>query len=354
MPPTLRLLLLALLFWLGVRPDPARAEEPAAEEAAGEEPAAEEPAGEEPEKTYETPERVAIGVHLNDIQSIDLKSHAYEMDFYVWFRWKNPELDPASSMEIANPIEQWGLMVTPIYEEPEELEDGSLYQILRVQGKFSKKLPLYNYPFDRQSLVLIMEDGAHDTSALVYEVDAGSPTVNAAMNLPGYRIGQATFTVEPWHYPTAFGDPRTAPNTSYSRATLAVPLTRPPVAYSTKLFLPVVCVILCAALMFLLSPTLADARVDVGITSLLTIVALQMTYNTDLPDVGYLMLMDKVYLLAYIFVIVGLGVVVHTTKMAERGQVERAVSLHRRVLAGLTLAWGLAMVGLVVGAVRGG
>ena len=66
--------------------------------------------------------------------------------------------------------------------------------------------------------------------------------------------------------------------------------------------------------MFLLAPTYVDARVDVGITSLLTIVALQMTFNQDLPDVGYLMLMDKVYLSSYGFVIFGLGVVVRTTR----------------------------------------
>ncbi|MCK6519664.1 hypothetical protein L6R46_31970, partial [Myxococcota bacterium] len=108
-------------------------------EAAAEAEAAEaEEGGEaEPEVVYETPERVKVGVHLSDIQTVDLMTHSYAMDFYVWFLWKNPDLDPASTMEIANPIEQWGLMVTPIYEEPEELPDGSLYQVLRVQGTFS-------------------------------------------------------------------------------------------------------------------------------------------------------------------------------------------------------------------------
>ncbi|MFZ5476135.1 MAG: hypothetical protein ACOZNI_05115 [Myxococcota bacterium] len=312
--------------------------------------------GEEEEgekKVYEAPEKVSMGIHLNDIQSIDLKSHSYAMDFYVWFRWKNPDLDPATSMEIANPIELWGLMVTPIYEEPEELDDGTLYQVLRVQGTFSKKLPLYNYPFDRQSLEVIFEDGANDTSALVYVAD-GAATVNPTLKLPGYAVGAPSFDVSAWHYPTAFGDPRTAPNTSYSRATLSVPISRPPVAYASKLFLPVVCVMVCAALMFLLSPALADARVDVGITSLLTIVALQMTYNDALPDVGYLMLMDKVYLLAYGFVIVGLAVVVHTTRMAERGETERAIGLHRKILGVISSAWAIAMIVLVSKAMQEG
>ena len=304
--------------------------------------------------TYETPEKVAIGVHLNDIQSIDLKTHSYAMDFYVWFRWKNPELDPATSMEIANPIEQWGLMVTPLYEEPEALEDGTLYQVLRVQGTFSKKLPLYNYPFDRQTLAIIIEDSVNDTTGIVYVPDSAEPSMNPSLQLPGYHVGTPGFNVANWHYNTNFGDPRTGADTTYSRATLNVPISRPPIAYSTKLFLPVLCVVLCATLMFLLSPTMVDSRVDVGITSLLTIVALQMTYSSDLPDVGYLMLMDKVYLLAYGFVIIGLAVVVHTTRMAENGKSDRAVVLHSRMLSLLSAVWVVSMGVLVTTAMGEG
>ncbi len=307
-----------------------------------------------PEPTYAVPERVTVGVHLNDIQSIDLKSHSYAMDFYIWFRWKNPALDPAASMEIGNPIELWGLMVTPLYEEPETLDDGTLYQVLRIQGTFSKKLPLYGYPFDRQLLTVLFEDGVSDTSTMTYVADTTPATMNSALQLPGYRLDPVTFAISDWTYPTAFGDPRSGPNTVYSRASLAVPISRPPLAYATKLFLPVLCVIVCAALMFLLSPGLVDSRVDVGITSLLTIVALQMTYNSDLPDVGYLMLMDKVYLLAYLFVIVGLAVVVRTTRMAEQGQAAEAMVLHGRVLAGLVFVWGSAMVWLITSAIQQG
>lgn len=348
------LFLCFLQFFVPARaedPEPASGAPEVAEKVEGE---AEEANGEgEAEVVYEVPEKVTVGVHLNDIQSIDLKTHSYQMDFYIWFRWKNPDLDPATSMEIANPFEQWGLMVTPLYEEPETLDDGSMYQVLRVQGSFSKKLPLYNYPFDRQELAVVFEDGVNDKSTVVYVPEA-TASMNPNIQLPGYRIESAAFNVMDWHYATGFGDPRTEANTQYSRATLSVPITRPPLAYSTKLFLPVGCVIVCAALMFLLGPALVDSRVDVGITSLLTIVALQMTYNDNLPDVGYLMLMDKIYLCAYLFVIAGLGMVVHTTRLHEAGKEAEAKALHGRSLGLLLLVWSAGMLVLIVGAVRAG
>jgi hypothetical protein len=320
-------------------PDDAEAGEDAGEDA-GEEEEAPDPAG----------ERVAVGAYINDIQVVDLKTHSYEMDVYVWFRWKAPAFDPMLTVEVVNPNELWGHMVLPAYEESEELESGELYQVVRYQGRFSRKMPLYDYPFDRQSLVVLLEDTRWNTEALRFVPDAAPITLNPKLSLPGYDIGEPSLTVVDTTYPTAFGDPRLGAPDQYSRLSIEVPITRPKVAYSLKLFLPVVCVILCATLMFLLSAAYVDSRVDVGITSLLTIVALQMTFNQDVPDVGYLMLMDKVYICSYLFVIAGLLVVVRTTRMSEAGEVAGAARLHARALAGLLSLYLLAVTGLVLGA----
>ncbi len=356
-------LLGALLFFVGVPAakepgenegaegtEATKAAAPADEEGKGDGAAAapegkEEDAGEE--KVFERPEKVAVGFYLNDIQTIDLKTHSYAVDAYVWFRWKNPELDPATAMEFVNPSEAWGHILTPNYEEPKLLENGELYQVVRFTGRFSKKLPLYNYPFDRQTLVIGFEDSVEDASGLVYVADGEGVTVNPAMVLPGYNVGKPELQISTQTYATNFGDLDSPQAGTYSRAQVILPIHRPPLAYATKLLLPVLCVVVCAALMFLLSPAFVDARVDVGITALLTIVALQMTFNQDVPDVGYLMLMDKIYLCAYIFVISGLVVVVRSTRMHEAGREAEAVSLHRRAMSVIVAVWAV-LSGLVI------
>jgi len=58
-----------------------------------------------------TQEQVTVGAYINDIQSIDLRTHTYAMDAYIWFRWTNPDLDPAETMEFTNPSELWGTIV---------------------------------------------------------------------------------------------------------------------------------------------------------------------------------------------------------------------------------------------------
>ncbi|MDF3023767.1 MAG: hypothetical protein K0R10_1128 [Alphaproteobacteria bacterium] len=50
-------------------------------------------------------------------------------------------------------------------------------------------------------------------------------------------------------------------------------------------------------------PAYIEGRLGVAITALLTLVALQLTSASSLPEVDYLLMTDKVYLLSYAFII---------------------------------------------------
>jgi len=292
------------------------------------------------------PSEVVVGAYLNDIQNLDLKTHSYEADVYLWFRWRGAQLDPAASVEFNNPNELWGHARSAAYEKPEKLPDGSFYQVLRVQGRFSRKLPLEQYPFDKQVLTVEFEDARHEAPDLVFVPDTPALAVNPDLKLPGYKLGAAKLEISEYVYPSGFGDPRRKAHTRYSRVSVSQAIERPALAYAVKLILPVLCVIFCASLLFLFNPRYVDARAGIGITALLTIVALQITLNEDLPEVDYLILMDKIYLGAYFFVIGALGVVVRTTKLVDQGKEARARSLDRWALGGMLAAFLIGTAGL--------
>lgn len=312
----------------------------------------------EPEPEAPSPEItehqvVQVGAYLADIQTVDLKLHTYAVDLYLWFRWQNPDLDPATSFEFTNANESWGHVRTPNWETPQILPDGSRYQVVHCQGRFSRKFLLYNYPFDRQTIEVSFEDSVLDARLLTYVEESEGFTINPALILPGFRINEPHLRIRDVPYPTRFGDPRRSEPEAYSRVTLEVPVHRPRDTYAIKLLLPVLCVVACAALMFVLRPTYVDARLSIGITALLTIVALQLTLNADLPDVDYLVLMDKVYVCAYLFVIAGLIVVVRTARMLEKDQLDAAIRLHRRAMLVLLAAFLLVTAYLVASAILG-
>lgn len=316
----LQMVLLASLFWSPVAATCLAQEPPTNREAAD----------------AALPASVAVGAYVNDVQDLNLNTHSYAMDVYLWFRWRAPELAPANSVEMVNAFELWGHSSKLTYQEPVRLPNGEFYQMLRVQGRFSKKFLLTNFPYDHQELVIEFEDAKHESQQLIYQPDDQPLAINPRLVLPGFRTGRARLEIETFEYPTTFGDPRTKRSQSHSRGRIVIPIARPIATYSVKLLLPITCVVLCASLMLLVRPTHHDARLAIGITSLLSVVALELSLNQEMPSVDYLVLMDKIYIAAYVYILAALAVVLRTSRLVDSNQLESAERVQRRMFATLT------------------
>ena len=232
------------------------------------------------------------------------------------------------------------------------MPDGSKYQVLRFQGVFSRKMNLEKYPFDTQVLEMVFEDKRSDVSRLEFVRDRPPVTVNdgPAMSIPGYVLGEPKMFVVAHKYPTNFGDISTEANVPYSRIIVALPVTRDVLPYVVKIVLPIFIVILITSLIYLLPARLEDARAGIGITAMLTIVALQWTTDASLPAVEYLTMLDLVYIVSMLYI---LAAMVYTVLASRRNRAEMAqaltAKLDRRVgfislvvylgILGLTLAY---------------
>ena len=295
------------------------------------------------DKSAGDPAKVVVGAYINDIQQLDFKANNYAVDLYVWFRWKGADIDPSKTMEFMNRYASDDNLREELYDKPSEMPDGSLYAIIRYQGKFSTNFALESYPFDKQFLTVVMEDSVSGAGKQVYVPD-GTPGVSLdpQITLPGFRVGKPTMAVETNTYPTNFGDLSEPSADSYSRLTLSVPVTRPVVAMSVKTFVPIALIVVCAALVFFVRPRYVEGRIGLGITALLTLVALQLTSGAALPDVDYLMMLDKIYLLAYLFIILALARVVATSWRGADPEAERGIARRDRIWAASLLAIYLA------------
>jgi len=292
----------------------------------------------------DTPAKVIVGAYINDIQELDFKTNNYVIDLYVWFRWNGAAANPSKTMEFMNRFASDDNRRDELYDEPQLMPDGSRYDIIRYQGRFSTKFPLEKYPFDTQHLTVAMEDTLSGADAQIYVSDAeGGVTINPNITLPGFKVGKPEMRVVSKPYPTNFGDLSEPEATDYSRVTLSIPVSRPVVAMTIKTFVPIVLIVVCAALVFFVRPRYVEARIGLGITALLTLVALQITSSTSLPDVDYLMMIDKVYLLAYLFIIIALVRIVATSWGTSDEKSEVAISRTDRV-------WVAALVGLYAAA----
>jgi len=304
------------------------------------------------------PDKVTVGVFINDLQDIDLASENFTADFYLWMRWKNPNIDPSLTIEAMNSegtqnttsSSTGGVAGEPLYDSPLDMPDGSKYQVMRFQGVFSRKMSLEKYPFDTQVLEMVFEDKRRDDSGLVYVPDDPAVTINdgPAMSIPGYVLGEPMMVVVAHKYPTNFGDISVKSSTSYSRVIVALPVTRDVLPYLVKIVLPIFIVILITSLIYLLPARLEDARAGIGITAMLTIVALQWTTDASLPAVEYLTMLDLVYIVSMVYI---LAAMVYTVLASRRNRAEMAqaltAKLDRRVGI-ISLVVYLAILGLTL------
>jgi hypothetical protein len=168
---------------------------------------------------------------------------------------------------------------------------------------------------------------------------------NPQMTLPGYDLGEPRLEIVSVPYATQFGE-RGADVPSYSRARIVFTVTRPATTYSVKLLLPIIIVLISAELMFVVCPDFVEGRIGIGITALLTLVALQLTTNSALPEVNYLLMIDKIYIASYAFIVASLGLVARTSWLT--GRLDEAIRFDRRSLVFIAGGY-LLVLALVVG-----
>ncbi len=132
-------------------------------------------------------------------------------------------------------------------------------------------------------------------------------------------------------------------------------IARPVSFFLWKLLLPLVIVTATSWESLLLNPQHIDSRIGLPVTGLLTAVFLQESYSSNLPDVGYLVLLDKIYAMAYILIFISILEAIITAEWIndERPDgYEQAIKLDRLLLkaqtAVLILVIGLITLGSLI------
>ena len=302
------------------------------------------------------PQQVIVGAYINDIQELDTERGTYTIDFYMWFRWKDPQVDPTDSIEVmnSNAMENTtssatgGVSGRPFPSEPRVMPDGSKYQGFRYQGVFSKNMDLHRFPFDIQRLNVLLEDVNQDNRQLEFVPDTTPVTINEQVTIPGFQIGTPTLTVVSHKYPTAFGDLTAPPTPTYSRIVLAVPVARDALPYLVKIMLPIFIVVLITSLIYMIPARLEEARTGIGITAMLTMVALQWTTDADLPSVEYLMMVDVIYIVSMAYILFAMGYTVFASRRSTQESAEAVLQALDRRMGITSLVLYVVVIAIVV------
>lgn len=114
--------------------------------------------------------------------------------------------------------------------------------------------------------------------------------------------------------------------------------------------MPLFIVLMAALSALLLAPGSIDARTALPAGALLTAIFLQKSYSDGLPDLGYLILMDQIYLVAYTLIVLTLIRAIFAYQKAQIVSKEllfNIIRTDRFMMVGLLLAFVVATAVLV-------
>jgi len=270
-------------------------------------------------------QQVIVGFYPISIYELDMSSNTYYIDTYMWMKW-NGEIDPTATVEFTNMVAEWDKLQENLNENPIQKPDGSKYQIMRVEGRFVQPFNLTNYPLDEQQLSIMIEDTVNGVDTLSYLIDEDQTGIGQTLQIPGWKMKDWTSQAFAHDYGTQFGDESGA--STYSALQFNINISRPLSFFYWKLLFPLFVVLASGMAALFLNAGNIDSRASLPVGALLTAVFLQKTYSDGLPDLGYLILMDKIYLVAYALIVITLVRVITVYGKAHTADEKTIAGIH--------------------------
>ena len=240
---------------------------------------------------------VRIGTFINRVDGFNLKESRFEIDFYIWFVWSDPDLNPTETWEIVN-----GSVKNQFLSDEHPVEGGH-YAAYRVQASIIKEFDLYKYPLDHHTLTIEIEDGA-PVQRLRYVADDANSALSDDFFAPGFTAGRPSFTVREHVYRTNYGDPDMAGDTTsvYSRFIASFDIERPSAATAWKLYIGVFVAALIGFLGLMARPDHTDVRFGLGSAALFAAIATQFVIASNMPETTILIVPDIICIVTISFV----------------------------------------------------
>lgn len=299
-------------------------------------------------------EVVDLGIEPLQVSKVNLGEGTWEMSFYVWWHWKGP-LDPVESTYFTNATGAtsnntvtYSFLDANGHQRAIKQKDGYWYQQAFCSFGFSDDFSMVRYPLDVQHLQVRVENTTYDYDQLVYRVDSNVSQDNEIV-VPGWSTKDVRYDAYFHHYGTNFGFvDRGDTFQNYSLMTFDIDIERPFSHFAGKLLLPLLVVLLAAITALFLKAGNFDTRLALTGTGLLTLIFLQQGYTSELPTPVPVVLMDKIYVLAYASVLITFFRVIWTTERVHRKREDEELFVKgdRRlaVVLFLSLLVGIALV----------
>ncbi|HUO04043.1 MAG TPA: hypothetical protein VMU16_02485 [Candidatus Binataceae bacterium] len=274
---------------------------------------------------------VAVGMHISNIASIDEVAGEFDIVAYLFMRWNDPRLayEPtAQSTQTqprdVNPADIWMPKVMIVnavgprdkYDiETNVKPDGTVNYTERCKLKLSAKFELRRFPFDTQRLPILIHPFAGDAHLLTFSLNNHKLWLSSELNyyssLAQWDLKAVTPTI---------GEYLFLDQTKVPEARFEIEVTRQSAFYLLKVFLPLILMVFLSWAAFWIETGDLQNQLQVGILTILTVIAFALAISSTMPRVPYLTYIDAFFLQCYVFVFLAIAelMTVHVSHRSNR------------------------------------
>jgi len=282
--------------------------------------------------------RVSIGIYLVDFARINLREESFDMAGYLDTAWVDPTLalNPEESkgrvrryrpgqiwspaLEFVNAVEQ---VTTEREGDLYVADDGNVSQRVRFSHKFQSPLKLKRFPFDSQTLAILVtpfDPFARDIDLVKDPRRVGRLEEASATD---WEIGEVKARVE-----------KVPGGGDGERFVFEVNVARRATFYVWRVLLPMTLLVMASWTVFWFEPVGLQPQISTGLAILLSLVTFTYAIDFSLPKVAYLTFIDRYTLTSFTFVLLTILTVaaIHVIVQARGAEGAGRIQRNARVL----------------------
>jgi len=292
--------------------------------------------------------KVTYGLLLKKVVP-NFKEGTFYSEFYWWIKFKNDSAksgwsdDDIINIEYVNACQSEIGSSSAEIQERKIIGENEFYFTGYHQGDFYFNPDYSSYPFDIQTLNITIENSLIPSNELVFIIDTTSFIESGAdkkffglsndlltVKTTNFNISRSEISTLTGLYNSNFGDPEFPSQSSYSRLNVGVFINRSFVPFITKLIIPLAIILFLVYFVFFIPPDKIDIAAGLTVTSLLSAIAFQLSVNSDLPEIGYIIYVDKVFYSCYFLIAISMAESLYTFYLDRSGD-EKKIRLAERI-----------------------
>jgi hypothetical protein len=267
----------------------------------------------------EKPDTVKVGLYITSIHDIDFKQKEYAVNFWLWLKYKNKDFDFLQNLEVP---------MAKAIERSFSTADSSgdeIYIQMKLQCVMKDSWKISNFPFDRQTLRISIENSQFDSQSLVFVPDTVGNHFDPRFTLNGWTIDSCIVTTGIKKYETAFGDEEaTKPHIEYSAFRVRLGIKRDASGLFWKMFLGMYIAFLIAYVCFYIHADGMDSRFGLSVGSLFAVIGNKYIIDSSLPESTSFTLVDTLHGITLFFIFTIITATAYSLLLVKKNKVKQA------------------------------